>query len=109
MIENELYKSADDVLDRKCNGDTTQAAVDGFPTAPYPKKKIEKQVKVDEEEYSFPSKISKFKEVRLSVAFDDDPDNDLDVKARDVFQTQKHDSENACQYAIVKKSRKRKM
>lgn len=104
MIENELYKSTDDMLDS--NGDTAQAASDNFSTAPYSKEKIKNQVKVDQDEYSYPSKISKFKEVRLSVAFDDDTEGDLDVKARDVVQTPNHDSENSCEYAIVNKSRK---
>lgn len=106
MIENELYKSADDVLDRDSIGDTTQAALDDFSTAPYSKQKIENQVNVDQDEYSYPSKISKFKEVRINIAFDGDTDSDLDVKARDTFQTPNHDSENSCDYAVVNKSRK---
>lgn len=101
MIENDLYKSADDMFDS--NGDTTQAASDEFSTAPYSKEKIKNQVKVDQDEYSYPSK---FKEVRLSIAFDDDTEGDLDVKARDVFQTPNRDSENSCEYAIVNKSKK---
>lgn len=101
MIENELYKSADDMLDS--NGDTTQAASDKFSTAPYSKEKIKNQVKVDKDEYSYPSK---FKEVRLSVVFDDDTEGDIDVKAEDVFQTPNRDSENSCEYAIVNKSKK---
>lgn len=101
MIENELYKSADNMLDS--NGDSTQAASDNFSTAPYSKEKIKNQVKVDQDEYSYPSK---FKEVRLSVAFDDDTEGDIDVKARDVFQTPNRDSENSCEYAIVNKSKK---
>lgn len=105
MIENELYKTADDMLDS--NGDTTQAASDNFSTySTYFKEKIENQVKVDQDEYSYPSKISKFKDVRLSVAFDDDTEGDLDVIASDVFQTQNRDSENFCEYAIVNKSKK---
>lgn len=63
-------------------------------------------MKVDHDEYFYPSKISKFKEVRLKVAFDDDRDGDLDVKARDIFQTPKKDSENSCEYDLVDKSRK---
>lgn len=102
MIENELYKSADNMLDS--NGDSTQAASDNFSTAPYSKEKIKNQVKVDQDEYSYPSK---FKEVRLSVAFDDDTEGDIDVKARDVFQTPNRDSENSCEYAIVNKSKKK--
>lgn len=98
LIENELYKSADDMLDS--NGDTTQAASDKFSTTPYSKEKIKNQVKVDQDEYSYPSK---FKEVRLSVAFDDDTEDNLDVIASDVFQTQNRDS---CEYAIVNKSKK---
>lgn len=101
MIENELYKSADNMLNS--NGDSTQAASDNFSTAPYSKEKIKNQVKVDQDEYSYPSK---FKEVRLSVAFDDDTEGDIDVKARDVFQTPNRDSENSCEYAIVNKSKK---
>lgn len=101
MIENDLYKSADDMLDS--NGDTTQTASDKFSTAPYSKEKIKNQVKVDQDEYSYPSK---FKEVRLSVAFDDGTEGDLDVKASDVFQTPNRDSENSCEYATVNKSKK---
>lgn len=106
MIENELYKSADDVLDCDSNGDNTKASLDDLSTAPYSKEKTEKQVKVEQDEYSYQSKISKCKEARLNVAFDDDTDGDLDFKARDIFQTLNHDSENACQYAVVNKSRK---
>lgn len=63
-------------------------------------------MKVDHDKYLYPSKISKFKEVRLKVAFDDDTNGDLDVKARDIFQTPKKDSENSCEYDLVDKSRK---
>lgn len=106
MIENELYKSADDVLDRDNNGDTTQAASDDYSTAPYSKEKNKNQMKVEQEEYSYPSKISNFNEARHSVVFEDDTEGDLDVKASDVFQTPNHDSENSCDYAVVNKSRK---
>lgn len=106
MIENELYKSADDVLDRDSNGDTTQAASDDYSTAPYSKEKNKNQMKVEQDEYSYPSKISNFKEARVNVVFDDDTEGDLDVKASDVFQTPNHDSENSCDYAVVNKSRK---
>lgn len=106
MIENELYKSADDVLDRDNNGDTTQAASDDYSTAPYSKEKNKNQMKVEQEEYSYPSKISNFKKARVNVMFDDDTEGDLDVKASDVFQTPNHDSENSCDYAEVNKSRK---
>lgn len=106
MVENELYKSADDMLDRDSNGDTTQAAVDDFSSVPYSKEKIKNQVKEDQDEYSYPSKISNFKEARRNVMFDDDTESDLDVKARNVFQTPNHDSENSCNYAVVNKSRK---
>lgn len=104
MIENDLYKSADDMLDS--NGDTTQAASDDYSTAPYSKEKNRNQMKVEQEEYSYPSKISNFEEARLNVVFDDDTEGDLDVKARDVFQTPNRDSENSCEYAIVNKSKK---
>lgn len=77
-----------------------------FFAAPYFKEETRTQVKVDHDEYLYPSKISKFKEVRLKVAFDDDTDGDLDVKARDIFQTPKKDSENSCEYDLVDKSRK---
>lgn len=106
MIENELYKSADDLLDRDSNGDTTQAASDDYSTAPYSKEKNRNQMKVEQEEYSYPSKISNFKEARVNVVFDDDTEGDLDVKASNVFQTPNHDSENSCDYAVVNKSRK---
>lgn len=106
MIENELYKSADDVLDRDSNGDTTQAVSDDYSTAQYSKEKNRNQMKVEQEEYSYPSKISNFKEARVNVMFDDDTEGDLDVKASDVFQTPNHDSENSCDYAVVNKSRK---
>lgn len=106
MIENELYKSADDVLDRDNNGDTTQAASDDYSTAPYSKEKNKNQMKVEQEEYSYPSKKSNFKEARVNVVFDDDTEGDLDVKASEVFQTPNHDSENSCDYAVVNKSRK---
>lgn len=106
MIENELYKSADDVLDRDSNGDTTQAASDDYSTAPYSKEKNKNQMKVEQEEYSYPSKKSNFNEARHSVVFEDDTEGDLDVKASDVFQTPNHDSENSCDYAVVNKSRK---
>lgn len=105
MIENELYKSADDVFDRDSNGDNTQAALDDFSTAPYSKEKNKNQIKVDQDEYSYPSKISKFKEAQLNVAFDD-TDSDVDVKDRDIFQTPNHDSEYSCDYAVVNKSGK---
>lgn len=106
MIENELYKSADDVLDRDSNGDITQAASDDYSTTPYSKEKNKNQMKVEQEEYSYPSKKSNFKEARVNVVFDDDTEGDLDVKASDVFQTPNHDSENSCDYAEVNKSRK---
>lgn len=106
MIENELYKSADDVLDWDVNADNTRAKENGCPSAPYFKEKSRKQVIVDQDEYSYPSKISNFKEVRLNVVFDDDTERDLEVKARDIYQTSNHDSENSCEYAVVNRSRK---
>lgn len=110
MIENELYNSADDVLDWDSNADNTSAAKGDFSSAPYFKEKTKEQVKVDKDEYSHPSKISKCKEAQVNVAFDDDTDSDIDVKidvkAKDVFQTPSHDSENSCEYAVVNKSRK---
>lgn len=106
MIENELYKSADDVLDRDNNGDTTQAASDDYSTAPNSKEKNKNKMKVEQEEYSYPSKKSNFKEARVNVVFDDDTEGDLDVKASEVFQTPNHDSENSSDYAEVNKSRK---
>lgn len=70
------------------------------------KEKSRTQLNVEQDEYSYPCKILKCKDERLNVAFDDDTDGDLDVKARGVPQTPNHDSENACQYAVVNKSRK---
>lgn len=90
MIENELYKSADDVLAWDSIADNTSAAKSDFSSAPY--------FKVDEDEYSYPSKISKCKKARINVAFDDDTDGDLDVNTSA--------SENVCQYAVVNTSRK---
>lgn len=108
MIENELYKSADDVLDWDSNVENTRTvkSENHCSSAPYFKEKSRKQVTVNEDEYSYPSKISKCKETRLSVAFDDDTDCDRDVKARGVLQTPNYDSKNSCQYAVVNKSRK---
>lgn len=106
MIENELYKRADDVLDCDSNGDNIQAMMGDFSATRSLKENTRTQLKVDQDEYSYPCKISKCNEERLNVAFDDDTDDDLDVKARDIFQTPNHDSENACQYAVVNKSRK---
>lgn len=77
MIENELYNSADDVLDCDSNADSTQAVVGAFSAAPYSKEKTEEQLKVGEDEYSYPCKISKCKEAMLNVAFDDDTDGDF--------------------------------
>lgn len=76
MIENELYKSADDMLDRDSNGDTTQTESDDYSTAQYSKEKNKNQMKVEQDEYSYPSKISNFKEARLNVVFDDDTEGD---------------------------------
>lgn len=106
MIENELYRSADDVLDCDSNGDHTEAMMGDFSAARSLKEKTRTQLKVDQDEYSYPCKLSNCKEERLNVAFHDDTDDDLDVKARDIFQTPNHYSENACQYAVVNKSRK---
>lgn len=105
MIENELYKSEDDVLVCDSNGDNTWAMGTSSATRCL-KEKSRTQLKVEQDEYSYPCKILKCKEERLNVAFDDDTDGDLDVKARGVLQTPNHDSENACQYAVVNKSRK---
>lgn len=60
----------------------------------------------NQDEYSYPCKISKCIEERLNVAFDYDTDGDLDEKAGYIFQTPNHDSENACQNTVVHKSRK---
>lgn len=108
MIENELYNSSDHVLDCDSNGDNTKTALDDFSTASYSKKQTEEQPKVDhQDKYSYSSKISKYKDVRLNVAFNDNTDGDSDVRPRDFFQTaSNHDSENNCQYAVVNKSRK---
>lgn len=70
------------------------------------KEKTRTQLKVDQDEYSYSCKLSNCKEERLKVAFHDDTDDYLEVKARYIFQTPNHDSENACQYAVVNKSRK---
>lgn len=105
MIKNELYKSPDDVLVCNSMGDNTGAMGTSSATRSL-KEKSRTQQTVDQDEYSYPFKISKYKEERLNVAFDDDTDDDLDVKAKDIFQTPNHDSENACQYAVVNKSRK---
>lgn len=103
MIENELYRSADDC---DSNGDHTEAMMGDFSAARSLKQKIRTQLKVDQDEFSYPCKLSNCKEERLKVAFHDDTDDYLDVKARDIFQTPNHDSENASQYAVVNKSRK---
>lgn len=108
MIENELYKSVDDVLDCDGNGYNTEAMImmgNSSATCAL-KKKSRTQLKVDQDEYSYPCKISKCIEERLNVAFDYDTDGDLDEKAGYIFQTPNHDSENACQNTVVHKSRK---
>lgn len=105
MIENELYKSGDDVLVCDSNGDNTWTMGTSSATRCL-KEKSRTQLKVEQDEYSYPCKILKCKDERLNVAFDDDTDGDLDVKARGVLQTPNHDSENGCQYAVVNKSRK---
>lgn len=106
MIENKLYNSADDVLDWDSKADNTSAAKGDFSAAPYLKEETRRQEKVDQYEYSYPSKISKFKEARLNVESHDDTDGDSDVKARDILQSPNQDSENSCEYAVVNKSRK---
>lgn len=105
MIENELYKSGDDVLVCDSNGDNTWAMGTSSATRCL-KEQSRTQLKVEQDEYSYPCNILKCKEERLNVAFDDDTDGDLDVKATGVLQTPNHDSENDCQYAVVNKSRK---
>lgn len=52
MIKNELFRSADDVLDSDSNGDYTEAMMGDFSAARSLKEKTRTQLKVDQDEYS---------------------------------------------------------
>lgn len=77
-----------------------------FSAAPYLKEKTRTQLKLIKTNIRI--RVSYQNAMKSGSMFDDDTDetdDDLDVKARDIFQTPNHDSENACQYAVVNKSR----
>lgn len=69
MIENKLYRCADDVLDCDSNGDYTESMMGDFSAGRSLKEKTRTQLKVDQDEYSYPCKLSNCKEERLNVAF----------------------------------------
>lgn len=102
LIENELYQSADNVIDSTGNKDNTTITSSVFSKAPYCKDLTYTEHELEQNQYSYPSKC---KETILSVEFKDDGIEKLDSNAvaRGHQNTFKFDPESACQYAVVRK------
>lgn len=101
MIENELYKSGDDVLVCDSNGDNTWAMGTSSATRCL-KEKSRTQLKVEQYEYSYIKMQRRAAQCCVwwwhrwrfrCQSYRCTPDTN-------------HDSENDCQYAVVNKSRK---
>lgn len=71
LFENELYKSADNVIDCTNNKDTVRNILEDSITAPCFREKTPKKLKI-EDQYSYPSKWTKqFKTKTTKNKFED--------------------------------------